>query len=43
VIECKGCWNNTLPTALERQRVDRYLHTPRTAGILLTGYFDCDR
>ncbi|MEV0581143.1 HEAT repeat domain-containing protein [Streptomyces sp. NPDC050392] len=43
VIECKGCWNSTLPTALERQLVDRYLDTPRTAGILLTGYFDCDR
>ncbi|MFJ2008332.1 hypothetical protein [Streptomyces chartreusis] len=43
VIECKGCWNNSLPTALEHQLVDRYLHTPRTAGILLTGYFDCDR
>ncbi|MFE6699187.1 hypothetical protein [Streptomyces sp. NPDC057718] len=43
VIECKGCWNSSLPTALEHQLVDRYLHTPRTAGILLTGYFDCDR
>ncbi|WP_328842948.1 hypothetical protein [Streptomyces sp. NBC_00258] len=43
VIECKGCWNNSLPTALEHQLVDRYLHTSRTAGILLTGYFDCDR
>lgn len=43
VIECKGCWNSTLPTALEHQLVDRYLNTPRTAGILLTGYFDCDR
>ncbi|WP_028961289.1 hypothetical protein [Streptomyces sp. UNC401CLCol] len=43
VIECKGCWNDTLPTALEHQLVDRYLDTPRTAGILLTGYFDCDR
>ncbi|MFF3326419.1 hypothetical protein [Streptomyces sp. NPDC002889] len=43
VIECKGCWNNSLSTALEHQLVDRYLHTPRTAGILLTGYFDCDR
>ncbi|NYS17283.1 hypothetical protein HFP43_00360 [Streptomyces sp. SJ1-7] len=43
VIECKGCWNSTLPTALEHQLVDRYLRTPRTAGILLTGYFDCER
>ncbi|WP_143670056.1 NACHT domain-containing NTPase [Streptomyces sp. Ag109_G2-15] len=43
VIECKGCWNDTLPTALEHQLVARYLDTPRTAGILLTGYFDCDR
>ncbi|MGW0875278.1 NACHT domain-containing protein [Streptomyces sp. NPDC002740] len=43
VIECKGCWNSTLPTALEHQLVDRYLNTPRTAGILLTGYFDCGR
>ncbi|MGW0868945.1 hypothetical protein ACWD3Z_00475 [Streptomyces sp. NPDC002740] len=43
VIECKGCWNNTLPTALGTQLVDGYLQTPRTAGVLLTGYFDCDR
>ncbi|MCW8121869.1 hypothetical protein [Streptomyces anthocyanicus] len=43
VIECKGCWNSTLPTALEHQLVGRYLNTPRTAGVLLTGYFDCDR
>ncbi|MFF8574012.1 NACHT domain-containing protein [Streptomyces sp. CA-100214] len=43
VIECKGCWNDTLSTALEVQLVGRYLDTPRTAGILLTGYFDCDR
>ncbi|MCC9690160.1 hypothetical protein ACFY83_34750 [Streptomyces althioticus] len=43
IIECKGCWNSTLSTALEHQLVDRYLHTPRTAGILLTGYFDCER
>ncbi|MGW4198858.1 NACHT domain-containing protein [Streptomyces sp. NPDC005004] len=43
VIECKGCWNSALSTALEQQLVDRYLHTPRTAGILLTGYFDCER
>ncbi|WP_046494577.1 NACHT domain-containing protein [Streptomyces odonnellii] len=42
VIECKGCWNRTLPTALEQQLVDRYLNTPHTAGILLTGYFHCD-
>ncbi|WP_187280387.1 hypothetical protein [Streptomyces sp. IB2014 016-6] len=42
VIECKGCWNSTLPTALEQQLVDRYLNAQRTAGILLTGYFHCD-
>ncbi|MEU6242773.1 hypothetical protein [Streptomyces sp. NPDC047024] len=43
MIECKGCWNTTVPTALESRLVDRYLYTSRTAGILLTGCFDCDR
>ncbi|MFH8804918.1 NACHT domain-containing protein [Streptomyces sp. NPDC017936] len=42
VIECKGCWNPTLPTALTDQLVARYLRHPRTAGILLVGFFDCD-
>ncbi|WP_159027740.1 NACHT domain-containing NTPase [Streptomyces pactum] len=42
VIECKGCWNPTLPTALTDQLVARYLCHPRTAGILLVGFFDCD-
>lgn len=43
VIECKGCWNQDLPTALANQLVRDYLRTPRTAGIYLIGYFDCDR
>jgi hypothetical protein len=42
VIECKGCWNPGLPTALQDQLVDRYLTHPRTAGVFLIGYFDCD-
>ncbi|BFO23176.1 hypothetical protein SHKM778_95640 (plasmid) [Streptomyces sp. KM77-8] len=28
VIECKGCWNHTLPTALTDQLVARYLRHP---------------
>ncbi|MEU8512965.1 hypothetical protein AB0C76_15470 [Kitasatospora sp. NPDC048722] len=43
VIECKGCWNPSLNTALARQLVDGYLQTPSTAGVLLTAYFDCGR
>ncbi|MEV8547264.1 hypothetical protein [Streptomyces sp. NPDC051572] len=43
VIECKGCWNRDLPTALADQLVRDYLRTPRTAGIYLIGYFDCPR
>ncbi|MEV7243093.1 hypothetical protein AB0N92_17855 [Streptomyces sp. NPDC093248] len=42
VIECKGCWNRELPTALSDQLVARYLRRPRTAGIFLVGFFDCD-
>ncbi len=41
VIECKGCWNQDLPTALADQLVRDYLRAPRTAGIYLIGYFDC--
>ncbi|MFG2825647.1 NACHT domain-containing protein [Kitasatospora sp. NPDC048365] len=43
VIECKGCWNSQLKTALADQLVDGYLQAPRTAGVLLTAYFHCDR
>lgn len=43
VIECKGCWNRDLPTALADQLVRDYLRTARTAGIYLIGYFDCPR
>jgi hypothetical protein len=43
VIECKGCWNSSLHTALADQLVDDYLSAARTAGIFLVGYFDCDR
>jgi hypothetical protein len=42
VIECKGCWNDELPTALEKQ-LTAYLTEPRTAGLLLVGYFNCTR
>jgi hypothetical protein len=42
VIECKGCWNNELPTALEKQ-LTAYLTEPRTAGLFLVGYFNCTR
>lgn len=42
VIECKGCWNSGLQTALTEQLVDRYLRRPHTAGIFLVGFFDCD-
>ncbi|WP_123980636.1 hypothetical protein [Streptomyces sp. Ag109_O5-1] len=43
IIESKGCWNKDLPTALSEQLVDRYLRRPRTAGIFLVGFFDCDQ
>ncbi|MFI6875789.1 hypothetical protein ACIBL6_20380 [Streptomyces sp. NPDC050400] len=43
VIEAKGCWNPGLPTALATQLVARYLRRPRTAGIFLVGFFDCDQ
>jgi hypothetical protein len=43
VIECKGCWNDSLDTALAKQLVAGYLQAPRTAGIFLTAYFHCDR
>ena len=42
VIECKGCWSDELGTALETQ-LSSYLTEPRTAGLLLVGYFDCTR
>ncbi|MFJ8097646.1 hypothetical protein [Streptomyces griseofuscus] len=43
IIESKGCWNQELPTALSDQLVARYLRRPRTAGIFLVGFFDCDQ
>ncbi|MEU6071047.1 hypothetical protein ABZ864_43050 [Streptomyces sp. NPDC047082] len=43
IIESKGCWNQELPTALADQLVARYLRRPRTAGIFLVGFFDCDQ
>ncbi|WP_327380546.1 hypothetical protein [Streptomyces sp. NBC_01207] len=42
VIECKGCCNKYLDTALTEQLVERYLRRPHTAGIYLVGFFDCD-
>ncbi|WP_406490305.1 hypothetical protein OHB06_52265 [Streptomyces sp. NBC_01604] len=42
IIECKGCWNPGLDTALADQLVARYLRRPRTAGVFLVGFFDCD-
>lgn len=44
IIECKGCWNDDLTTALANQLVSQYLSTPgRNAGIYLVGYFDNPR
>jgi hypothetical protein len=44
IIECKGCWNSSLATALSNQLVDQYLSQPgRNAGIYLVGYFDNGR
>ncbi len=43
VIESKGCWNRELSTALSDQLVARYVRRPRTAGIYLVGFFDCDQ
>ena len=44
IIECKGCWNSGLATALSSQLVDQYLSQPgRNAGIYLVGYFDNGR
>jgi hypothetical protein len=44
IIECKGCWNSSLATALSTQLVDQYLSQPgRNAGIYLIGYFDNGR
>ncbi|MFI6661471.1 hypothetical protein ACIBL8_38820 [Streptomyces sp. NPDC050523] len=43
VIEAKGCWHSALSTALADQLVTRYLRRPRTAGIYLVGFFDCDQ
>jgi hypothetical protein len=41
IIECKGCWNDDLGTALSAQLIARYLSMPgRNAGIYLVGYFD---
>jgi hypothetical protein len=42
IIECKGCWNDELKHAIPRQ-LAAYLTRPRTAGLLLVGYFDCTR
>jgi hypothetical protein len=42
IIECKGCWNQNLATAMETQLRDRYLEDNCCkAGIFLVGYFDC--
>jgi hypothetical protein len=44
VIECKGCWNRGVLTAIEAQLVGQYLsRNPRWAGVYLVGYFDCER
>jgi hypothetical protein len=41
IIECKGCWNKDLDTALSTQLVAKYLSMPGSnAGIYLVGYFD---
>jgi hypothetical protein len=44
VIETKGCWNNELFTALEKQLFRDYMIRLRAeAGIYLVGWFDTDR
>ncbi|MGA2829272.1 MAG: hypothetical protein ABSF03_24530, partial [Streptosporangiaceae bacterium] len=41
IIECKGCWNKDLDTALSTQLVAKYLSIPDgNAGIYMVGYFD---
>ncbi|GAA2158214.1 hypothetical protein GCM10009760_61040 [Kitasatospora kazusensis] len=42
IIECKGCWNDDLPKATEKQ-LAAYLTEPHTGGMLLVGYFNCTR
>ncbi|MFI6073627.1 NACHT domain-containing protein [Actinoplanes sp. NPDC051343] len=41
VIEAKGCWNDEVADALEKQLVERYLEPmPDAAGLFLVAWFD---
>lgn len=43
-IEVKGCWNDELETAMEKQLIGKYLTgTECTRGIYLIGWFKCDK
>ena len=44
VIECKGCWNPELNTAMETQLRDKYLHEGSCRhGLYLVGWFNCEK
>jgi hypothetical protein len=43
VIECKGCWNTELNTAMETQLVEQYMDEAKCRhGLYLIGWFNCD-
>jgi len=43
-VEVKGCWNSSIPTAMETQLVNEYLRPfGRTHGIYLVAWFVCPR
>jgi hypothetical protein len=44
VIECKGCWNPDLDTAMKTQLRDKYLDEASCRhGLYLVGWFNCDK
>ncbi len=44
IIECKGCWNSDLDSAMKNQLVDRYLNSAACRhGIYLVGWYHCDQ
>ncbi len=43
IIECKGCWNKDLQTAMENQLLGQYLNEYAcTSGIYLIGWYCCE-
>ena len=43
VIECKGCWNSGLKTAMDKQLRQQYLiDEDHRFGLYLVGWFQCD-